>query len=156
MRFFAALLLIVTAGPGHAEGYRGGERLWFTLAATPLQAIGSAGRVSGMDRFPQDAVALRGLRTECFGFADATGLGQGHCLNIAPNGDFWVERYACRTPVLPPDGAFAACDGTLTVLGGTGQFAAISGSGTFTMLTTMITPDGMQVVYAPGELRLNW
>lgn len=156
MRGTNILLMMLAAGPGSAAEYKGGAKLWFTLAAMPLQATGTAGRADGMTRFPSDAVAFRGLKTECFGWADAGGLGKGHCLNTAPNGDLWIESYVCDTQLPPPSWAFAACGGTLTVLGGTGQFAAMSGTGRFTMLTTMIAPDGMQVIYAPGELELNW
>jgi len=156
MRGTTSLLMMLAAGPGSAEQYNGDGRLWFTLDAMPLQATGTGGNVAGMERFPAEVVAFRGLKTECFGWADAQGLGTGHCLNVAPNGDLWVETYVCETPILPSPGVISACEGTLAVLGGTGQFAAISGTGRFTMLTTIIAPDGMHVIYAPGELDLNW
>jgi hypothetical protein len=156
MRVITSLLIMLAAGPGIAEQYNGDGRLWFTLAAMPLQATGTGGHAKGMERFPEEVIAFRGLNTECFGWADEQGLGTGHCLNIAPNGDLWFEKYTCETHVLPPPGVLSACDGTLTVLGGTGQFAAIAGSGRFTMLTTILAPDGMQIIYAPGELDLSW
>lgn len=156
MRGTLTLCLMLLANPGLAEEYSGEARLWFTLAAAPYVATGTAGRVPQMSRFPPEALSLAGLRTECFGQADAAGLGFGFCINTAPNGDFWVERYACHAAILPPRGALSACSGTSTILGGTGQFARIEGSGQFTMLTTMTAPDGMQVVYSPGTLDLQW
>lgn len=156
MRNFAMLLLILMAGPSRGEDYSGGVKMWFTLAAMPLQVSGVAGRAKGMERFPKEVVAFQGLRSECFGWADADGLGRGHCVNTAPNGDLWFESYTCDTPVLPPPGAFSACSGTATVLGGTGRFAAIAGAGHITMLTTTIAPDGLRVVYAPGDYHLRW
>lgn len=156
MRGAMILLMILAAGPASAEQYQGSEKRWFTLATTPMQATGTGGKAVGMDRFPAEVAAFRGLRTECFGWADAQGLGTGHCLNIMPNGDLWVETYACNTQALPPPGVISACDCTLAVLGGTGRFAAMRGTGRFTMLTTIIAPDGMQVIYAPGELDLRW
>jgi hypothetical protein len=150
--FFICLLPL----PGLADDFHGMGRLWFTLAALPVQVSGSAGRTPGMERFPEAQPGLSGLRTECYGQADAQGLGKGICVTTALDGAIWVETYVCSKAVLPPEGAISACSGTSTVVGGTGRFAAISGSSSFTMLTTMIAPDGMQVVYAPGETRLHW
>ena len=156
MRGAFILSLSLCATPLAADEYQGVGRLWFTLAALPYQASGSAGRAAGMERFPQAQAELSGLRTECFGQADAQGLGRGHCLTTAPDGALWIESYVCDRAVLPPQGVISACSGTSTVLGGTGRFAAISGSSNFTMLTTTIAPDGMQVIYAPGEMQLHW
>jgi hypothetical protein len=142
--------------PVLADDYHGDNRLWFTLASAPFQASGGAGRAAGMERFPSNQPGLSGLRTECYGLADAAGLGKGHCITIAPDGALWVEAYVCDRSVLPPRGVISACSGTSTVLGGTGRFAAISGNSSFTMMTTMIAPDGMQVIYAPGEMQLHW
>ena len=156
MRSMMAAMIILATGSAAADDFSGTGRLWFTLAAMPLQASGSAGQAKGMERFPREAVALRDLRSECFGWADGAGLGKGHCINTAPNGDLWIETYECGTAVPPPAGAFAACKGHTRVLGGTGQFAAMAGSGEILMLTTMIAPDGMQVVYAPADYDLHW
>lgn len=150
--FIASLV----ATPGLTDDYHGDNRLWFTLASGSFQASGGAGRAPGMERFPGSQPELSGLRTECYGLADAEGLGKGHCITIAPDGALWVEAYVCDRSVLPPRGAISACSGSSIVLGGTGRFAAISGSGSFTMLTTMIAPDEMQVIYAPGEMQLHW
>ncbi|MDB6136853.1 MAG: hypothetical protein JWM59_5096, partial [Verrucomicrobiales bacterium] len=96
------------------------------------------------------------LRTECYGSANEKGLGKGYCVTTAPDGALWVEAYVCDTAVLPPQGVISACSGRSTVLAGTGRFAGISGSSSFTMLTNLIAPDGMKVVFAPGEMQLHW
>lgn len=139
-----------------AASFSGESEMWWTSEEGAFLVTGTAGVAPGMRRLQSDDARLGNVVTRCYGWGGAHGTATGQCINRDPDGDLWFEIFFCDQEVLPPSGAFYACEGTIQAIGGSGKYRNISGSGSFSEYVLQITPDGMLIGYSVGTMDLTW
>ncbi|MEQ1770016.1 MAG: hypothetical protein ABL879_09265 [Devosia sp.] len=150
----AGFALLLAASPALAGEYKGPATFSWTYAPVVLEVLpgqySSAGQAKGTMVRPDTAPPeLIGMAEICNNIDMPDGLSHGTCMIYDAGGDHYSVDYTCGVPLeTPPAGAILACEGTATILGGTGKFAKIKGSGTFLQIVTGVLPDGTYVGYS--------
>ncbi|MCB9994733.1 MAG: hypothetical protein H6873_13905 [Hyphomicrobiaceae bacterium] len=104
------------------------------------------GAFSGIYLFEDEASPLHHAAIQCPGFNDIGVSAAGYCNATDAAGDQLFLTWSCEAAA-PPAGGLAACDGTAKFVGGTGKFAAASGSAHMFGVTVAVNPDGTTAGY---------
>lgn len=147
----AAVLL---GGTADAEEIRG-EATFAWLAVGTTYTLGDghpyfAGAFSGINVFKGDGGPLNNSAIQCPGYNDVGVDAAGYCIVTAGDGDKLFLKWQC-VAAPPAPGDLAACEGTTTVIGGTGKFDGATGGNDFTAHVRGVNPDGSSAGYS--ELR---
>lgn len=158
----AAFALVVATAPALAGEYKGPGTLSWVYAPLVLEVLpnqyNTIGQTKGVITHPGEAAPeLQGLAIVCNSYDRVDGSGAGTCLAYDLSGDHYVVDYECSVPLAEtPPGAIAVCEGHDKIRGGTGKFANMKGSATFTQYITGVLPDGTYVGYSLGNQDFTW
>lgn len=142
----AAAMAFGTASPA-AEIKSDGVFGWLSVGTTFQIEEGHlfwVGQFSGIGTDVGEATVFDKIAVQCPGtlditLADGSAHGAGYCIWTAANGDKMFGSWQCAGGA-PMSGK--ACDGTTTIISGTGMFAGATGTSTFQGFTVAFQQDG--------------
>lgn len=151
----AICVTLLIAGPTHADEIRGEATFaWLAVGSTFTLGDGRpyfAGHFSGINVFKDGGGGALAFSTiQCPGYNDIGVDAAGYCTVTAGDGDQVFLKWSCKAAA-PVAGDLASCEGSTTVVGGTGKFKEATGGNNFTAHVRGVNADGTTMGYS--ELR---
>ena len=147
-----ALAALLAAGPVNAAEIKG-EATFAWLAVGTTYTLGDghpyfAGAFSGINLFKDGGGgALANSSIQCPGYNDIGVDAAGYCIVTAGGGDKLFLKWSCKAAA-PAEGDLAACDGSTTVIGGTGKFEHATGGNSISAHVRGVNADGTTMGYS--------
>lgn len=152
-----ALTVSLAVSPAFAAEHKGNGTWHWTWE--------SMGAVSLDESLTSDVGIVRGVVDRpdgqhtgvvCTSLSSPVGASSGSCVHTDADGDKWLNEYACTTDATAPAGALFACSGEGQIRGGTGKYAGVTGSSTFTIVFTDVLPDNSLAGYTVEDYAMSY